>query len=146
MSENDIEPFVASLRDPFYVNSESIAEALRLDEEYRMAQAIDMETLAKFDLFLLRPNEYTASALERSVRTDLPGWPPVMICSAETILIEKLRWYQLGNRVSKNQLRDILKILEVQAGKLDLEYLDRWTRHFGVHDLLLEAIDQADMT
>lgn len=68
----------------------------------------------------------------------------IPVSSPEDVILHKLRWYQLGNRVSDRQWNDIVQVLEVQAGRLDLDYLDRWAKHFGVKELLELAIEQAD--
>ena len=64
------------------------------------------------------------------------------IASAEDIVITKLRWFVLGNRISDKQWNDIVQVLEVQQGNLDLEYLTRWANYFQVLDLLREAQSQ----
>lgn len=57
----------------------------------------------------------------------------------EDIVLVKLRWFELGNRISDKQWNDIVQVLEVQHGNLDEAYLIKWARHFNVLDLLREA-------
>jgi hypothetical protein len=55
----------------------------------------------------------------------------------------KLKWYRQGGEVSENQWRDIIGVLKVQAGRLDLGYLQNWAAELGVSDLLERARQQS---
>jgi hypothetical protein len=66
------------------------------------------------------------------------------VASAEDTLLAKLEWYRMGGEVSERQWRDVLGVLKVQAGGLDLEYLRRWARELGVDDLLERALAQSE--
>jgi hypothetical protein len=66
------------------------------------------------------------------------------VASAEDTLLAKLDWYRMGGEVSERQWRDVLGVLKVQAGGLDLEYMRRWARELGVDDLLERALAQSE--
>jgi hypothetical protein len=66
-----------------------------------------------------------------------------MVATAEDTLLAKLDWYRLGGEVSERQWRDVLGILEVQAGSLDLDYLRKWAKELRVSDLLERALTQS---
>jgi hypothetical protein len=51
-----------------------------------------------------------------------------------------LEWFRAGGEVSENQWRDVLGILKVQAGNLDLAYLNQWAIELQVEDLLTKAV------
>ncbi|MDP1922008.1 MAG: hypothetical protein Q8L14_37550 [Myxococcales bacterium] len=57
---------------------------------------------------------------------------------ADTVLA-KLSWYRQHGEVSDRQWADILGVLQVQVGRLDLTYLRRWATTIGVADLLERA-------
>ena len=61
--------------------------------------------------------------------------------SAEDSILSKLLWYKSGGGISEQQWRDILSVLDARASKLDLEYLEKWARHLGIHDLLTRALN-----
>ena len=67
-----------------------------------------------------------------------PG-QPVVLHTPEDVILFKLAWYRLGNQASEQQFKDVLGVLQVQAGRLDDAYLDRWAADLGVADLLQRA-------
>lgn len=143
MTAADVAAFVSALGPDFVASTQELISAIESREPYRMGQLIHVPSMLKFDLFIVTEGDYTRSAFDRS-HTVQDVFGPVQVASAETIIIEKLRWFELGGRVSDRQWNDIVQVLEVQAGRLDLDYLDRWAKHFGVSELLELAIEQAD--
>ncbi len=63
--------------------------------------------------------------------------------TAEDILLQKLRWYRMGNEMSERQWRDVLGIVLLQGEALDLPYLRPAASVLEVSDLLERALDQA---
>ena len=57
-------------------------------------------------------------------------------------MLQKLRWYRLGNEVSDRQWRDILGIIGVQGRRLDLSDLRHGALTLGVTDLLDRALGE----
>ena len=82
-----------------------------------------------------------ASALYGVVRSTLDA---DMVVDTEDIILAKLEWYRLGNEISDRQWRDILGILKVQAGRLDLDYLRKWAVELKVADLLQRALIESE--
>jgi hypothetical protein len=71
----------------------------------------------------------------------LPGADQaVNLASPEDVLLNKLIWYELGNRVSEQQWRDAQGIIRVQAGALDQAYLRHWAGDLDMADLLEMAL------
>lgn len=112
-------------------------------QDYRMAQLTEMNEVIRFDLFLVGGSEFSKSEIARAEPTTIVPGVTARCASAEDIIIQKLRWYELGNRVSDRQWNDIVKVIEVQRGRLDWEYMRRWAQHFGLVELLEEADAEA---
>ncbi|MGV3617313.1 MAG: hypothetical protein ACO1SV_18455 [Fimbriimonas sp.] len=127
---------------PYLISGSEIEAALESTEEFRTVQVLHMDEAFKIDLFLLRDGEFEATELDRArIVTVAPGIA-IRVYAPENIVIAKLRWYKVGNRVSDRQWNDIVQVLEVQRGQLDEAYLDQWASHFGVRDLLEQARGQ----
>ncbi len=54
-------------------------------------------------------------------------------------------WYRLGGEVSDRQWRDILGVMKVRAGELDLDYLRKWVAELHVGDLLHRALKESGL-
>jgi hypothetical protein len=59
-------------------------------------------------------------------------------------VLSKLEWYEKGGRTSERQWRDVLGILKVQRGRLDLDYLRSWATELAITDLLDQALLDAE--
>ena len=139
LTQADVAPFLAILGDGFYVDEETLRSAVRACSS---ANLIHRETSTKVDLFVLGGTPLDEEQMQRRVRLQVSSDPDLYLYvhSAEDILLQKLRWYRLGDEVSDRQWRDILGIIAVQGGRLDLPYLRRGARILGVTDLLDRAL------
>jgi hypothetical protein len=68
---------------------------------------------------------------------------PLQVLRAVISSLSKLGWFRQGGEVSENQWRDVIGILKVQAGRLDVGYLQKWAEELGISDLLLRARQEA---
>jgi len=67
----------------------------------------------------------------------------VELASPEDVVLHKLRWYEMGGRVSDRQWRDVLGVLKVQRDKLDMAYLERTAVSLDLSELLDRARSDA---
>jgi hypothetical protein len=126
-----------------YAGSESqMCEALESTEKFRSFQLLHFEETFKIDFFVLNPSDYVYESLRRAKRYELAPGKSFPFASPEDMVITKLRWFVLGNRVSDKQWNDIVQVLEIQQGQLDEAFLDKWAAYFGVFELLVEARSQ----
>jgi hypothetical protein len=136
------EPLAQALRASFYVDVESIREAV---QRRRSFNVIHLGLGFKVDVFVSKARPFDRQQLERRVRQ--PVGPQderiAYFASAEDTILAKLEWYRRGGEVSERQWLDVLGILKVQGEALDLVYLHGWARNLGVSDLLDRALEQA---
>jgi hypothetical protein len=130
--------FLESLGEDFYVNAEAAREALTRRGIFNL---IHLKTGLKVDLIVKKNRPFSQTEFLRRKQADFLGqkrW----FATAEDIILAKLEWYRLGNEISDRQWRDILGVLKVQAGRLDLDYLHQWAAELNVADLFQRALKE----
>jgi len=138
-----LRPFVSALADEFYVDEDMIAEAIQRNSSFNI---IHRETFFKVDVFIPRPRPFLQSQLARAQRQTFTFDTEVeaRFASPEDTILSKLEWYRIGGEVSDRQWRDILGVLKVRAGELELDYLRKWAGELKVGDLLERALKEAE--
>jgi hypothetical protein len=142
LTEKDVEPLVAALGDRFHVDADTIRRAVR---ERSSANVIHYPTSTKVDLFIMGGSPIDAEQMNRRQRVQVSTEPDrwLYVHTPEDILLQKLRWYRMGNEVSDRQWRDILGIILVQGNRLDQPYLSHSAEALGVSELLQRALSEA---
>ena len=99
----------------------------------------------KVDVFLPKGRAFDEAQLSRCSSQVIATNPKrtVVVASAEDTILAKLSWYRSGGEVSEQQWRDVQGVLQVQAGRLDTEYMARMAGSLGVDDLLDRAFAEA---
>jgi hypothetical protein len=137
-----LQPFVAALKDEFYVDDEMIAESIQRNSSFNI---IHRETMFKVDVFIPRPRPFLRSQLARAQKQTFTFETEVSakFASPEDTILSKLEWYRMGGEVSERQWRDVLGVLKTRAGDLDLDYLRKWAGELHVGDLLERGMKEA---
>jgi hypothetical protein len=137
------EPLAQALSDAFYVDAESIRDAVRRRSSFNV---IHLETMFKVDVFVGKQRPFDQAQFERRVAQVVATDPErtAYVTSPEDIVLVKLEWFRVGGEVSERQWRDVLGVLKVQGERLDLAYLRRWAAALGVSDLLESALSAAE--
>jgi hypothetical protein len=106
-----------------------------------------LATMYKVDVFIADRSDLVREELDRRLAIEL-GEPPrrVWVCSAEDIVLQKLDWYEQGNRISDRQWTDVIGVMKVQGRELDLAYLRKWADTKGLRELLEKALREAGLT
>jgi hypothetical protein len=135
--------FVAAF-DPkaYYISSDAVQIAIRDQFSFNI---LHPESGFKIDVFILKEDSFEVSAFARRqfITLDDESSQPIAMYTAEDVTLFKLRWYRLGWESSEQQWNDILGVLRVQSGRLDDAYMDQWSAHLGVADLLARARGEA---
>ena len=137
-----IDPLVSRLGTDFYLDVESMREAIRQHSSFSF---IHLKTMFKVDVFIPKHRPYSQMQLNRRVRQSLSIEIEQLayFSSAEDSVLSKLEWYRLGNEVSDRQWRDILGMIKTQGERLDFAYLRQWAAALNVADLLEKALFEA---
>jgi hypothetical protein len=119
----------------YYISLPAIRDAVRQRSSFNI---INTSTGFKVDVFIRKDAPFERSAMQRRTSLQLPDAPdqPIVFHTPEDTVLFKLRWYRLGGESSDQQLKDVIGVLQIQAGKMDQAYLDRWAADLGVTDLL----------
>jgi hypothetical protein len=135
-----VEPLAQALEPSFFVDAESIREAI---DSRSSCNVIHRDTMFKVDIFVAKRRLFDQAQLEHRVERLLARDPDqtAWVTSPEDTVLAKLEWYQMGERVSERQWRDVLGVLKTRLHELDLTYMRRMAAALGVQDLLERALD-----
>lgn len=137
-----VDPLTTALRPDFFVDAEMIRDAIGRRASFNV---VHLPTMFKADVFVLRGDRSSREEMARARVQQLStasGEVAVRFATPEDTLLNKLRWYRLGDEVSDRQWGDILGVLRIQGEALDREYLEREASALGVDDLLRRADSQ----
>ncbi len=141
MRPDHIQQFISGLEKEFYIDRKAISEAIQRKSSFNI---IHRETIFKVDVFIPKSRPFLLSQLERARRQtfSLDREISALFASPEDTILSKLEWYRMGGGVSDRQWHDILGVLKINAGKLDLEYLRKWAKELNVSDLLERSVKE----
>ncbi len=136
-----VDSFASALEGEFYADRDMMHDAVRRRASFNV---IHLASMFKVDVFVSDRSPLLTEEMNRRQGVRL-GEPPqlVHVCSAEDIIIQKLDWFEKGERISDRQWRDIVGVLEVRGQDLDLGYVRRWAKELGLGELCERAIAEA---
>ncbi len=137
-----VQLFVAAVSPAFYVDAERVLHAVQRRSSFNL---VHLKTAIKVDIFVLKPDPLSLQEMARRQILPVPGEPGTVlqVATAEDTVLQKLLWYQQGDRISERQWNDVLGVLKVQRQRLDLDYLKEWAPRIGVDNLLRQAFEDS---
>jgi len=140
--ENNAQKLLQLLKPGYYVSKDAVSNALRQRSSFNV---IHFETAFKIDVFVRKDTAFEKQLLTRRKLLKLSDSleKSFSIVSPEDIILLKMLWYRDSNCSSERQWADVIGVLKVQAGKLDLRYLKEWAGILGVSELLEKALSEA---
>lgn len=136
------EEFESHFGDAYYVNIESIRDAIR---ERANFSVLNLHVGFKIDVLIQDERPFDYEALRRRVEQPLSETPDdvVWVLTPEDVILSKLDLYRISAESSQQQWTDILGVLRVQGERLDETYLEHWANELSLNDLLCKAREQA---
>jgi hypothetical protein len=131
-----VQPVVTRLKPAYYVDEIRVRSAI---ESRRSFNVIHLATMFKVDVFVTRGRPFDRASMERAqpmTLGDAPDQRLFVVASLEDTILAKLEWFRAGGETSERQWTDVCGLLKAAGSHVDREYLDRWGRAIGVHDLL----------
>ncbi|OGO29377.1 MAG: hypothetical protein A2W33_05105 [Chloroflexi bacterium RBG_16_52_11] len=143
LGQEKVGALVRALSVDFYIDAEMIRDAIQHRSSFNI---IHLNSMFKVDVFITHDRPFDRSQFQRRIQLLIKTDPEQRACiaTAEDLILAKLEWYHLGGKVSDRQWRDILGVLKVQSGQLDLDYLHRMAAELDVITLLQKALKEAE--
>jgi hypothetical protein len=128
-----------ALRPDFYLDEGMIRAAIEQRGSFNL---IHLPTMFKVDVFIPGERNFDKLQLGRRIPASLTPEPvrQAYLLTPEDVVLAKLDWYRLGGEVSDRQWGDILGVLAVQAGRLDVAYMQDQAQELGIQTLLEKAL------
>jgi hypothetical protein len=114
----------------YYLDPLSVKAALSEPGAGRQFNLLHASEGDKVDFWLLSDEAFDQSRFKRKCIDEIGGLQVNVSCPEDTILM-KLRWADMSGG-SEKQYRDAVSVYEVQAGLLDLPYMDVWATQLGI--------------
>jgi hypothetical protein len=114
MAETDVDRFLAALGTEFYADDAAIRRAIR---QHSSVNLIHQPSAFKVDLFIAGGSPLDEQQIGRRRRVQVSENPDryLYVHTPEDILLQKLRWFRLGQGVSDRQWRDVLGRLPTRS-------------------------------
>ena len=130
------------LESAYYIDRDMILEAIQRRASFNL---IHLETTLKIDVFILKSTSYDQEAFQRRRKNvmDEDQHLELYLASPEDIILSKLDWFRIGGGVSERQWTDVMGVLKVQKGHLDLAYLRYWAEELELSDLFTQVCRDA---
>lgn len=127
-----------ALVDTYYIDEDAAEAAVRARSTFNVIQ---LASMTKVDIYCSPDEPLAREELRRRLFVEVDG-ARIPFASAEDIILQKLKWFVAGGRVSDRQWRDIRGVIRVQGSALDRAYLEHHAEGHGVLDLLCRALDE----
>jgi hypothetical protein len=128
---SDVPQLLAAFPPPdFYLTRQTIVDAIQNQSMFNLLSLADGE---KVDFWILTNEPFNRSRFSRRCVAESAGIR-FHVSSPEDTILGKLHWSKLCGG-SEKQFEDALRVYEVQAPTLDMNYLNEWAGRLGVEAL-----------
>lgn len=140
-----VDALASSFQPPFVFDAELAKDAIR---RQRIFNILHIKSGIKADIHVHAYTGFERNQMDRALKVKLRERPDgyALIASAEDMVVQKLRWYRMGDCISDRQWRDVAGLLRVQGARLDVGYMREWSARLRVDDLLERALRETGLT
>ena len=141
VSTTQVHELIAAFPPPkYYLEEMSAIEAI---EHKDMFNVVEIDSGNKIDFWLLTDSPFDRSRFSRRNAETFMG-QQIFVSSPEDTILAKLKWAKLSGG-SQKQFTDALRVYEVQYGRLDVDYLERWVEKLDIKTLWKQLTDEAEI-
>ena len=126
-------------RPEFYLEEAAVRAAI---QERGMFNAVEASEGTKIDFWLHTDTPFDRSRFSRKYAERVFDME-IQVSSPEDTIVAKLQWTKLSGDGEK-YFQDALRVYEVQAGSLDVGYIERWVEQLSVATLWQRLRDEAE--
>jgi hypothetical protein len=128
LSETDLGRFVGIFQEDFYVDPETVEEAVNKRGIFNL---IHTEYVVKVDCVVRKDSPYRRREFSRRKKVTIDD-QALYVVAPEDLILSKLHWAK--DSKSEVQLTDVQNLLQSVRG-LDRRYLARWAKQLGIESL-----------
>jgi hypothetical protein len=140
VDDSDVPRLLQTLAAPdLFLDGAAVAAAVHERTSFNLIEPL---TGDKVDFWPLTEDPFDGARFARREWVATLGLRLAVSGPEDTILM-KLRWARESSG-SEKQLTDALRVYELQAARLDADYLNEWADRLGVDDLLTQLREQAE--
>lgn len=140
LAPEHVRPLVLAFTERrFHLSESAVAEAV---QSKRMFNLLETSTGESVDFWVLTDTPFDQARFARRQRFDADG-QSVDVSSPEDTILMKLCWCKLAGG-SQKQWHDALRVHEMQADLLDVDYMQRWVSELELQDLWRRLLDEAE--
>lgn len=121
--------------EEFYISKPMIEQAVQQNSQFNV---IHPASGLKIDFIVSSDSLFDESRRVRRRELSVLDDRSVWFAAPEDVILKKLVYYQEGG--SDKHLRDIAGVLRIQGSSLDRDYIQHWTKRFGVNDIWQEIV------
>ncbi len=139
MKLDQIAGFMDALGKEFYADEEMIRDSLEHGISFNL---VHNDSMFKVDMIPAHNRAFDHSQFDRREKVVLSDEADksAYFASPEDNILAKLEWYRLGGETSDRQWNDILNVLKIRKGNIDVAYLRKWATELGIEDILEKAL------
>lgn len=134
LSNASISRLATDIGPDFLLEAQMSFETITSTTRYRL---LHRDTNFLIELFLLSSDPHDQERFRRRVSGIIAG-RKVFVPAVEDVIITKLRWSKHGQR--PKDVADVIGVLKVQQGNLDLPYIRQWTDQHGTRELFEQLL------